>query len=70
MRLPLLADGSDPPNGYRKGTWQRAEQGRLRSARSCLDRYSLGDVSHVMPGMPEAAAEKIDAGMRKAMTGW
>ena len=26
-------------------------------------------VSHVMPGMQEEAAEKIDAGLRKALAG-
>ena len=28
-----------------------------------------GGVSHVMPGMQEEAAEKIDAGLRKALAG-
>ena len=30
---------------------------------------SLDTYSHVMPGMQEEAAEKIDAGLRKALAG-
>ncbi len=31
---------------------------------------TLDTYSHVMPGMQEEAAEKIDAGLRAALAGW
>ena len=38
---------------------------------NCLDpvKLTLDTYSHVMPGMQEEAAEKIDAGLRAALAG-
>ena len=71
---PLGCEGHGPGRGRRRlrplalasGVHLKVVSERLGHASIGI---TLGTYSHVIPGMQEEAAEKIDAGLRKALAG-
>lgn len=73
--MALLDDSSAPPCGLghthstrllKAGVHPKVVSERLGYASIGI---TLDTYSHVMPGIQEEAAEKIDAGLRKALAG-